>query len=101
MYNRYIPQSDGTHHRRPVLQQNPQPQKVASPEPTREPVQASAIPCREEPVSGTVSGFLRALLPKEFDIADLLVVLLLILMAGDGKDEKNSALMTLALYFFM
>ena len=31
----------------------------------------------------------------------LLTVLLLLLMAGDCEEEKNTALLTLALYFFM
>jgi hypothetical protein len=46
-------------------------------------------------------GFLRNLLPKEFDTGDLLVVLLLLLMAADREEEKPNALLTLALYFFM
>lgn len=46
-------------------------------------------------------GFLRNLLPKEFDTGDLFVVLLLLLIAGDSQEEKNTALLTLALYFFM
>ncbi|MCD7755400.1 MAG: hypothetical protein LUJ09_03570, partial [Firmicutes bacterium] len=46
-------------------------------------------------------AFLRQLLPKDFDTGDLLIVLLLLLMAGDSGMEQNSALLTLALYFFM
>lgn len=49
----------------------------------------------------TAGSFLRQLLPKSFDTGDLLIVLLLLLMAGDCEEEKNSALLTLALYFFM
>ena len=48
-----------------------------------------------------VTGFLRNLLPKNFDTGDLIVVLLLLLMAGDCKEEQNTALLTLALYCFM
>jgi len=48
-----------------------------------------------------VGGFLRQLLPKDFDTGDLIVVLLLLLMAGDCEEDKNNALLTLALYFFL
>ena len=47
------------------------------------------------------AGFLRRLIPRGVDTGDLLVIVLLLLMAGDGKDEKNSALLTLALYLFL
>ena len=50
--------------------------------------------------TGAVS-FLKQLLPKEFDTGDLLIVLLLLLMAGDCEEEKHNALLTLALYFFL
>ena len=46
-------------------------------------------------------SFLRRLLPKEFDTGDLMIVLLLLLMAGDCTEDRNTALLTLALYFFM
>ena len=97
MYNRYIPQSDGTHHRRPVSDAGTKPpapmpgQKMPPPHP----------PCPNPASHASVQGFLRQLLPKEFDTGDLLVVLLLLLMAGDCEEEKNTALLTLALYFFM
>ena len=45
--------------------------------------------------------FLRNLLPREFDAGDLIIVLLLILMAGDSQEERNTALLTLALYFLL
>ena len=46
-------------------------------------------------------SFLRQLLPTSFDTGDLIIVLLMLLMAGDCEEEKNTALLTLALYFFM
>ena len=49
----------------------------------------------------SVQGFLSQLLPKDFDTGDLIVVLLLLLMAGDKPEEKNTALLTLALYCFL
>ena len=45
-------------------------------------------------------GFLKQLLPKNFDTGDLLIVLLLLIMAADS-DDQNTALLTLALYFLM
>jgi len=41
------------------------------------------------------------LLPKNLDTGDLLVIILLLLMAGDCAEDKNTALLTLALYLFM
>ena len=49
----------------------------------------------------SATSFLRRLLPKEFDTGDLMIVLLLLLMAGDCTEDRNTALLTLALYFFM
>lgn len=48
-----------------------------------------------------IGSFLQQLLPKDFDTGDLLIVLLLILMAGDCGEDRNTALLTLMLYFFM
>lgn len=48
-----------------------------------------------------MGGFLKQLLPKDFDTGDLIVVLLLLLMAGDCEEDRNNALLTLALYFMM
>ncbi len=57
---------------------------------------------REHPrESQGILDFWRQLLPKDFDTGDLLIVLLLLLMAGDGQEDQNSALLTLALYLFM
>jgi hypothetical protein len=51
--------------------------------------------------SGEGAGsFLRRLLPKDFDTGDLLIVLLLLLMAGDCPEDQNTALLTLAIYLF-
>ena len=46
-------------------------------------------------------GFLRNLLPRDFDITDLLVILLLLIMSGDDSDNRNHAVLTLALYLFL
>ena len=46
-------------------------------------------------------SFLRRILPENFDTGDLIVVLLLLLMAGDCQEDKNNAILTIALYFLM
>lgn len=104
MYNRYIPQSDGSFqknrvndHRAPQPQQQ-RPAQRPTPSPT-EPPCPQAIPHSCQNTSAT--GFLKRILPKDFDTGDLLIVLLLLLMAGDCEDDKTTALLTLILYFFM
>ena len=119
MYNRYIPQPDGSYRRNrcpePPSHPKPQPPKpVSKPEPpcTEQEPQPSCPPPREEPKpcprpkpnpqkTGSVTDFLRNLLPKDFDTADLLIVLLLLLMAGDCREDQNTALLTLVLYLFL
>lgn len=97
MYNRYIPQQDGSHKRNRVEE----PPKQT---PHKPPVQDAPPPSPPHPIippSGNIGSFLKQLLPKDFDTGDLIVVLLLLLMAGDKPEEKNSALLTLALYCFL
>lgn len=97
MYNRYIPQQDGSHRRNRVEEPNkpPSPPPKAPPPPPPAPTEYSP------PQTGSIGGFLRQLLPKNFDTGDLIVVLLLLLMAGDKPEDKNTALLTLALYCFL
>ncbi len=114
MYNRYIPQSDGSFRRSyipdpqpPAPQQtypHPEPERFSTaPAPSRQPAHHRPVPprqpCRREPVSP--GSFLKHLLPKNFDTEDLLIVLLLLLMAGDCREDQNTALLTLALYLFL
>ena len=101
MYNRYIPQSDGSYRKNAVREQ-PRPIRPAAPPPPPAPPPKPCEqpkPCmpREEPIT----GFLRQLLPKSFDTGDLFIVLLLLLMAGDSEEGRSNALLTLALYFIM
>ncbi len=103
MYNRYIPQQDGTH-KRNRMEESPHP-AANSHKPSPPPVQESPSfpppPVHQPPLTGSIGGFLRKLLPKDFDTGDLIVVLLLLLMAGDKPEEKSSAILTLALYCFL
>ena len=122
MYNRYIPQPDGTYRRNRMQdvvkapeKQAPPPPSPPAPVPTREPEQPHCSNCihncaprrpvqQREPrrrENTSVSGFLKQLLPKDFEIEDLLVVLLLLLMAGDCQEDQNTALLTLVLYLFL
>ena len=118
MYNRYIPQADGTWRRT----------RLESPQKPQEPVCDVIIPesclCTQNPVSPPceppkpsqhshpprkpkpcpkeqpVGAFLRNLLPQGFDTGDLLILLLLLLMAGDSPEDRETALLTLGIYLF-
>lgn len=124
MYNRYVPQPDGTYAKTRHQDQEPKPKPQVPcppdpppcPEPDRVPVKAPPCPHRipprtkrppaprqehREPEGMGVGAFLRQLLPKDFDTGDLIVVLLLLLMSSDCKEDQNTALLTLALYLFL
>ena len=118
MYNRYIPQNDGTYSRRsvPEPQKDPprpkQPEKpTAAPPPPPPPLPCQNCPHPPQPrrrpaqpkpeASLGIGSFLKQLLPKDFGTEDLLIVLLLLLMAGDCPEDQNTALLTLALYLFL
>lgn len=109
LYNRYVPQSDGSYTRNRVpdasqrhhpsaahQKQKPETPPFLPPEPECPPEKP---PRRKNPEFGR--GFLRQLLPADFDLGDLIVVLLLLLMAGDCEEDRNNAILTIALYFLM
>ena len=100
MYNRYIPQPDGSFRRNRVQNQVPISQhRYESQENEREQsCEQPQVPVRHTLGAGS---FLKQLIPKGLDTGDLLIIVLLLLMAGDHEDEKNTALLTLALYLFM
>ena len=118
MYNRYVPQADGSY-RKKRMQEPPRPapprQPPCPPKQETPPCPEPEPPCAPEkkperrsesrpPHSKQemgIDGFLRQLLPKDFDTGDLLVILLLLLMAGDCPEDRTSALLTIALYFIM
>lgn len=97
MYNRYIPQPDGSFRRDHIQEKQAPPQPAPPPEARDVRQQLPPRPPRE----GPVDSFLRQLLPKNFDTGDLFIVLLLLLMAGDSEEGRSNALLTLALYFIM
>ena len=114
MYNRYVPQPDGSFRRSRVDDQRPTP-PIRKPEEC--PPQPAPPPCKEEPPCPPPEpprprphpgdrydmspGFLQKLLPKDFDTGDLIVILLLLLLAGDSEEDRSTALLTLALYLIM
>lgn len=119
MYNRYIPQPDGTYRRNRIQEVHNVPEKQAPapppPVPCKEPEPAPCSHCmhntaprrpvpQREPRRRDNTGvvpFLKQLLPKDFEVEDLLVVLLLLLMSGDCQENQNTALLTLVLYLFL
>ena len=122
MYNRYIPQPDGTYRRnrvpdRPCPPPGPKPAESICEPVCREEAETCAESCPSQPQpvfrpqpkhehrpcrkDSSIDGFLRNLLPKDFDTGDLLIVVLLLLMAGECGEDQNQALLTLLLYFFM
>lgn len=108
MYNRYIPQPDGSYRRSRVSE----PQRPKPPSPPQE-----QAPCQEQPPvlpppkphaprpspreHQDAASFLKRLLPQDFDTGDLLIIVLLLLMAGDCAEDRNTALLTLVLYLFL
>ena len=104
MYNRYIPQSDGSFQKNRVSDHRP-------PQPPRQPPSQQAHTLSPEPIcpqsiprscqNTNAAGFLKQLLPKDFDTGDLLIAILLLLMAGDCEDNKTTTLLTLIIYLFM
>lgn len=106
MYNRYVPQADGSFQRNHIPEPSPQPPPRPTPPPPPPksdcpPPPPPPPPAPRPPEAGNVSGFLRGLIPPNFDTGDLIVVLLLLLLAGDCEQERSTALLTLALYLFL
>lgn len=105
MYNRYIPQPDGSYRKNKVAVPEPTPpQQPPAPPPEQPPCPPPPPEKHSPPPSRQNTGaadFLRQLLPKNLDTGDLLIILLLLLIAGDCREDRNTALLTLALYLFM
>ena len=120
-YNHYTPQSDGSYRRSTVPEQSRRPsmrppypaqppQKPPTPppkppEPPCDPPEKQAPVPKPEPAcppSGEgILSFLRGLLPREIDAADLLVISLLLLMNREEGEGGMSPLLTIALYFLL
>lgn len=103
MYNRYIPQPDGSYRRNamPDSRQNTQRQTPQRPAPPSPPMPQPSPPPKRPPQQDSIPSFLRQLIPQGFDTGDLIIVLLLLLIAGDSQESRSNALLTLALYFIL
>jgi len=114
MYNRYIPQPDGSYRRSrqqesqhnspaPPAYQEPAHSIITSPAANVPPPISPRRPRSHKPAHPPqgIGSFLKQLLPRDFDTEDLLIVLLLLLMSNDCQEDQNSALLTLALYLFL
>ena len=100
MYNRYVPQADGsflkTRLQEPIEDSGPD---VRLPEP---PVMSPSGDAGSHPrYPGKIGDFFRNLLPHGLDTEDLIVILLLLLLGQDGGKNGNRALLTLGAYLFL
>ena len=111
MYNRYIPQPDGSY-RREWIQEEPPHRPPPPPKPDTKPDPPCDVPppCDSPPKppcppsssqNTNAADFLQRLLPRNLDTGDLLILLLLLLMAGDRQEDRSTALLTLVLYLLM
>ena len=123
MYNRYIPQSDGSYKRKTM------PEKISKP-PNPPENSVSCVDDAETTAAGNslctekqttkcqcrecqkrrdrkyipemnASSFLKELLPKDLDTGDLLIIVMLLLISADNADDQGNALLTLAIYLFL
>ncbi len=115
MYNRYIPQSDGSfrRHSTPEPQirsyhpspspppEAPRPEPCPDPTPVCDDCPHRPQPRREPPKDRGAFTFLKNLLPPGLDSEDLLILLLLLLMGSECREDRNLPLLTLALYLFL
>ena len=119
MYNRYIPQSDGSYRKNVVPGKEPPCQSANIHQEPPLPTQSTPVPPiihanppkqaaqRRSPkplppaASDSIPQFIKQLIPKDLDTGDLLVIVLLLLMAGDCKEDRSHALLTLVLYLFL
>ena len=92
MYNRYTQKPDGSF----KLNRMADPIKQEPPPKPQPEVRQNFSSQSLSPFS-----FLKQILPKGFDMGDLAIVFLLLLMAGDNEENRSSALLTIALYFIM
>ena len=130
MYNRYIPQADGSFQRSrvpepempqkpaaeradpaepektqakspPEIRQNPPPQGRSRPPVMLQGPRKQYRPPKQEQNHGSIGSFFKGLLPENLDAEDLIVILLLLLMSGSNSKDPNAALLTLGIYLFM
>ena len=96
VYNRYIPQPDGSY-----LRMDVQPPQETSAQPMQsEPSCAPPLPAA--PPCNAGGGFLSRLLPRGTDTGDLLVIaILLLLLVDSDADDPLPVLLTLAAFILL
>lgn len=120
MYNRYVPQPDGSFQKQKL--QEPQ-SCHGTPSNMNTEITAPAIACEplsddalddhskdccdnfqvpeHHPEACGIGQFLKNLFPQGLDVEDLMVILLLLLISGDKGKDGNTALFTLGAYLFL
>ncbi len=104
MYNRYTQKPDGSfkvNRMTEPVKQEQLPRPMPAPPPPPPPPPPSELRQSTQTVNLPPFNFLKQLLPKGFDMGDLAIVFLLLLMAGDNEENRSNALLTIALYFIM
>ena len=103
MYNRYIQQNDGSYRRSRIPDSMHVQEQKKQPEGPPAAVHPAPIPPRphRKPEPQSPLAFFRQLIPRELDTEDLIILLLLLLMSGDCREDQNTALLTLVLYLFL
>lgn len=106
MYNRYTQNPDGSFQRNRMtepVRQAPPSKPVLPPRPAPPPPPPAIQEQRPNHAVQNQSplSFLKQLLPGGFDMGDLAIIFLLLLMAGDKEENRSTALLTIALYFIM
>ena len=101
LYNRYIPDADGSFRRMRVEERAAAPPIIAA-----QPQEAASTPCpppcEPQPVCREVGHPLRGLLPAGMDTGDLLILVILLLLLIDGdEDDTLSVLLTFAAFILM
>lgn len=100
MYNRYIPNPDGSYARN-RMPDNAKGGKQDQNTSYEQHTHLQNFTTNERSFSDNPLGFIKQLFGSDFDMGDLIVILLLLLMAGDSKEDRSSALLTIALYFIL
>lgn len=102
MYNRYIPNSDGTYTRTQVGDDPPQQHADNPPPPDGKEAEAfSAAPLpSDKPKGGRFKQMMGNLLPNNMDLGDILVLVILILLLLDS-DEDDFLIIIAAIIFLI
>lgn len=92
MYNRYVPGHDGTYHRKTVIEPDPvlcdkNNERIQSPEACTSARNQQQLPCRNA--------------SESFDLGDLLLVCIVLLLLLDCDEEDGLSLIVMAAAFLL